>query len=329
MKTTWTNYQSCLAAEIKSFLEHKRALGRRFWTEESALRLLDRYLADQGVTHITGVTQELLELFLASRPRSQPRSYNHLLGVVCRLFDWLGRQAILCNSALHLRRRRVTAQRIPFLFDAPQARKLLEAADQLPDNPRAPLRGISYKTIFSLLYGLGLRVGEVSHLTWKDVDMVQHLLVIRKTKFAKDRLVPFGPRIEEQLQNYRRFREQRLGTTRPDDPVFSFIRKRPVHPCTISQTFHSLFSQLKLPVPPGVTPPRLHDLRHSFAVGTLLRWYRAGIDPAKRLIHLSTFLGHVDPASTAVYLTATAELLREAGNRFERYAAVAVEETSR
>ena len=68
-------------------------------------------------------------------------------------------------------------------------------------------------------------------------------------------------------------------------------------------------------------PPRLHDLRHSFAVGTLLRWYCQGSDPAARLLHLSTFLGHVDPASTAVYLTITAELLEAAGDRFGRYAA--------
>jgi integrase len=69
-----------------------------------------------------------------------------------------------------------------------------------------------------------------------------------------------------------------------------------------------------------VASPRLHDLRHSFAVGTLLRWYRDGADPAARLLHLSTFLGHVDPASTAVYLTITADLLRAASHRFERFA---------
>jgi site-specific recombinase XerD len=65
----------------------------------------------------------------------------------------------------------------------------------------------------------------------------------------------------------------------------------------------------------------VHDLRHSFAVGTLLRWYREGADPAARLLHLSTFLGHVDPSSTAVYLTITADLLQAAGERFERLAA--------
>jgi integrase len=84
--------------------------------------------------------------------------------------------------------------------------------------------------------------------------------------------------------------------------------------------------RLDLAVPAGTAPPRLHDLRHSFAVGTLLRWYRAGVDPAARLHHLATFLGHVDPASTAVYLTITADLLREANRRFEAFAGPALGE---
>jgi integrase len=82
-------------------------------------------------------------------------------------------------------------------------------------------------------------------------------------------------------------------------------------------------------VPAGVSPPRLHSLRHSFAVGCLLRWYREGIDPATRLHQLSTFMGHVDPSSTQVYLTITPALLEEANRRFERFAEPAWMETAR
>ena len=95
----------------------------------------------------------------------------------------------------------------------------------------------------------------------------------------------------------------------------------------MTQTFHRLVSaDAAFAPPPGVSAPTLHCLRHSFAVGTLLRWYRAGLDVSARLIYLSTFLGHVDPDSTAWYLTITAELLDEANLRFERYASPAVEE---
>jgi integrase len=235
-------------------------------------------------------------------------------------------QGTLERSPLRARPRRQTVQRIPFLFDPPTARRLLDLAEHLPDNPRAPLRGLTYRTIFALLYGLGLRVGEVSRLRRGDVDFDRNLLVIRLTKFSKSRLVPFGPRLAASLHHYLEVRGQELGVLPADAPVFSFVRGGCLNPSTISQTFHSLVPRLELQVPPGTSPPRAHDLRHSFAVGILLRWYRAGLDPGARLLHLSTFLGHADPCSTAVYLTITQDLLQEANRRFEQFARPVVEE---
>jgi len=183
---------------------------------------------------------------------------------------------------------------------------------------------MTYRAIFALLYGLGLRVGEVSRLVCGDVDLERDLLVIRATKFAKSRLVPFGPRIGAVLRDSLQARRQQVRSLTADTPAFSFIRNRAIHPNTISQTFHALVPQLSLRIPPGTSPPRLHDLRHSFAVGTLLRWYRAGIDPQTKLLQLSTFLGHVGPETTAVYLTITDELLREANRRFEQFVRPAI-----
>jgi integrase len=102
--------------------------------------------------------------------------------------------------------------------------------------------------------------------------------------------------------------------------LFSFDGRRSVHPGSASQAFHQLVTDLAFPVPDGVSPPVLHCLRHSFAVGCLLRWYRQGADPQQQLFRLSTFMGHVDPVSTAVYLTITPQLLAEAGRRFEAFA---------
>jgi integrase len=320
--------QSLLAAAIRQFLDHKRALARKFMVEEKALRLLDRYLVDHDVRTPEQITPDLLDAFLASRPRKTPRSYNHLLGTVARLFNWLVGQGLLERSPLRAKPRRQTAQRIPFLFDRTMARRLLELAGSLPDNPRAAMRGLTYRTIFALLYGLGLRVGEVARLRWGDVDEERQLLVIRLTKFSKSRLVPFGPRLGALLRQYMEARKQRLGSFPADAPLFSFVRGRGLNPCSISQVFHSLVPRLDLHVPPGTAPPRAHDLRHSFAVGTLLRWYRTGLDPAARLLRLSTFLGHVDPTSTAVYLTITQDLLQEANRRFEEFARPVLEETA-
>lgn len=321
-----TDFRSPLAGGMEKFLAHKRALGRRFDTEEKALRLFDRYLAGQAVTDLDAVTPELLDAFLASRPRASPRSYNHLVGVLDRLFSWLVVMGLLSHSPLCARPRRASRQRVPFLFDKAQARRLLEIAGELPDNSRALLRGPSYRMMFALLFGLGLRVGEVSRLCFNDVDLHRNLLVIRHTKFSKSRLVPFGPRMAASLRGYIHCKEGSPDQSQPDSPLFSFTKGRHIHPGTISQTFHAIFPRLGLGIPSGVAQPRCHDLRHSFAVGTLLRWYRDGSDPSSRLLHLSTFLGHVAPESTAVYLTVTEALLQEANCRFARFSAPAVRE---
>lgn len=216
--------------------------------------------------------------------------------------------------------RRVTGQRRPFIFDQMAATRLLNLALELPDNPRAVMRGATYHALFAILYGLGLRVGEACRLQRDDLDLARRLLVIRKSKFYKSRLVPFGPRMATLLGAYADGGVPPLANPSGASPLFSFTARRPIHPCTVSQTFHALVPRLGLAVPAGCSPPRLHDLRHSFAVGTLLHWYRSGVDPGAGLLHLATFMGHVDVNSTAVYLQITDALLREANRRFEAFA---------
>jgi len=321
MKRERRSLQSLAAGAIGDFLNHQRALGKRFDTEEGALGLFDRYLAEQKIQTLADLSSQVVESFMSSRPRKVAKSYNHLLGVLRRWFNWLVVQERLNQSPLHIKPRRLTGVRPPFLFDQTQARRLFTAAAQLPDNHRGRQRGLIYSMIFGLLYGLGLRVGEVTRLRFQDIDWDRCVLSILKTKFAKSRLVPFGPKMSIRLKDYIRRRELQMGRWEPTDPLFSFgpDKTHPISPGTISQTFRQLWPKLGLNVPSGVAAPRLHCLRHSFAVGTLLRWYRQGVDPQNRLLHLSVFMGHAHPSSTAVYLTITSDLLQQANQRFERF----------
>jgi len=320
VRSRWLGFRSPLADCIEQFLSAKRAAKRRFDHEEHELRVFDQFLVEQRIRKAGAITPDVLAAFLVSRPRS-PRSYNQLLGVVRRLFAWLVARGELRQSPVRTRPRRETDARIPFLLEPAEGRRLLEVARELRDNAAAPRRGPTYYTIFALLYGLGLRVGEVARLCADDVDLVRQLVVIRDTKFGKSRLVPFGPRMALLLEHYLTQRCPDAGQSKPDAPIFSFRRGRPIHPYTITQTFHALVPRLGLALRPGVSSPRVHDLRRSFAVRTLLTWYRQGTDPAARLLHLSTFLGHSSPVSTAVYLTITRELFDEASHRFEHFAA--------
>jgi site-specific recombinase XerC len=138
-----------LASAAKRFLEYRRALGRKYISEEHELALLVRFSEAEGICDLDELRTVALDTFLASRPRRRPRSFNHLLGVIRCFLDWAVTQELLSVSPLEVRRRRVTASRIPFIFDVVQARRLLVAAAS-PDNARARQRGPTYRVIFAL-----------------------------------------------------------------------------------------------------------------------------------------------------------------------------------
>lgn len=328
MNKKWTGFKSPFARPIEQFLEHKRALRKKFHTEERALQLFDRYLIECGASSVDQVNSTVLESFLSSRSRRRPRSYNHLVGVLRRLFAWMVTQELLEASPLTAPLRRAAAELKPHILKHSEVKQILLSASQLPDAPNASGRGNTYQTIFALQYGLGLRVGEISRLKLGDVDFERNILIIKETKFSKTRLVPMGPKLSQHLRDYlgRSIVESQLS-----DPVFSFCRKqqRPINPCTISQVFHQLLLEMGVQATAGERLPRLHDLRHSFAVNTLLSWYQNGEDPAHRLLNLSVFMGHVSLSSTAVYLNITSELLDEASDRFNRFAEKTLKEADK
>ncbi len=253
-----------LADSIQLYLAHKRSLGKELAKVEPMLLLLDGYLLTQGVAGLCQVTAAHLDAFVASRSRRSPRSYNGLIGAIRGLLDWMVVHDVLSESPLRCESRRVTPPPQPFLFNPDQARRLLEIAELLPSNPRAQMRGETYKMIFALLYGLGLRVGEVSRLCRKDIDLDNQLLIIRRTKFRKDRLVPFGPKMARAITGFLDREESRFGPIPPESPTFSFNKRRrtPIGTNTISWAFHKLLPALQLTVPSGVAPPHLHCLRH-------------------------------------------------------------------
>lgn len=247
---------------VGRFIEHKRAIGRKYHSEEAELRLLVRFTREHGADRLEDLTPALVDDFLASRPRARPRSLNHLRGVVSGLLQWAVTNELIQASPVQTRRQRAGSGQVPFLFDVAQARRLLDAAGALPDNPRALQRGPVYRTIFALCYGLGLRAGEACGLRLGDVDQARQLLIVRGGKFGKSRLVPHGPRIGDLVTQQAGRRCADGAGPDAQVPLFTFNGRTPINPCTASQVFHHLVPELGLTVPDGVSPPRLHSLRH-------------------------------------------------------------------
>lgn len=203
----------------------------------------------------------------------------------------------------------------PYVFTSDQIRKLLNAANDL--TPYHGLRPRTYVTIFGLLAATGLRVSEAVGLQRDAVDFTRGLIEVRSTKFNKTRLVPVSESTVSALQSYASRRDELLP--RPITPWF-FVAPRggPIYLRPLRVVFIELSRQIGLRGATDHFGPRLHDLRHSFAVQALLRWYRAGQDVEQKLPQLSTYLGHSHPSDTYWYLSAVPELLAEATFRLEK-----------
>jgi integrase len=202
----------------------------------------------------------------------------------------------------------------PYLYADEEIAALLATAGAL----RSSLRVATYRTLIGLLAVTGLRVGEAIRLDRGDLDLTHDLLVVRNSKFGKSREVPLHPSTMRAVRDYLRLRD-RLQPA-PSAPAL-FVS--PAGTRLLYSNVHATFRQLRRRA--GLQPrsascrPRIHDLRHTFAIRTVLDGYQDDGDVQPRLSLLATYLGHVHPDSTYWYLSAAPELLALAGQRLERH----------
>jgi integrase/recombinase XerD len=201
--------------------------------------------------------------------------------------------------------------RPPFIYSPGDIEALLAQARQLRPMPAA-----THETLIGLLAVTGLRVGEAIRLDRADIDWADAVLTIRESKFGKTRMVPVLGSTLSRLERYARTRDRLCPQTATAGFFVSTAGTRLIYACA-GQVFRRLRDRAGVGADAD-HPPRIHDLRHTFAVRALLRWYQAGDDVEARLPALSTYLGHRDPRSTYWYLSAAPELLALAASQLER-----------
>ena len=204
----------------------------------------------------------------------------------------------------------------PYLYSDAELRRLLGAAGEL----RPGFRAATYQTLIGLLATCGLRVSEAIALNTTDLDRDEQLLMIRETKFGKSRLVPLHSTTMARLAAYLTLRDQTHANPRCSALLVSGAGTR-LHHSNVSLTFARLAERVGIVRRSAACRPRLHDLRHSFAVATVLDWYSTGADVPAMMPRLATYLGHTDPKHTFWYLTAAPELMALAGQRLDAYLA--------
>lgn len=298
---------SALADHVADYLKLRRALGFKLEFPGQVLPQLVAYLDDAGASTLTAE----LAIAWAGLPQGVlPISLAHRLGAARGFARYLqtidpATEVPPCGVWPS-----VTRRRAPYLWSDNDIGRLLDAAGQI----RPLQRAATHETLFGLLAASGMRVGEAIGLGRDDVDLTDGLLNIGEAKCGRSRMVPLHPSTIDALRSYTERRDWLCPTPRSTAFFLSSVGTA-LDYGGVHRTYVQCTTAIGLRTPS--LRPRIHDLRHSFAVRTLIGWHRSGIDIGGRIAVLSTYLGHVNPAGTYWYLSAAPELMELVAARLD------------
>jgi integrase/recombinase XerD len=301
---------------VEAYLAARRALGVRLDREGRYLR---QFVRETGNLPLPAITPVAVTNFLRGCG-TQTATWRTKRSSLTGLYRYAIAHGLVAVSPLPEYPPKLSPPLTPYVYSTVELQRLLEATALL-NHPASRLQAMTYHTLLLLLYGSALRVSEAIALRVSDVDLAQHLIRVRDTKFYKTRLSPMGPRLSQRLAAYL---DRRRLLALPEGGNSAFLCSRTGHGFCYTQvitTFQRIRSAAGIVTPAGEPrPPRLHDLRHTAAVHRVVAWYQAGKDVQRLLPQLATYLGHADIRSTQRYLQMTPELLQMASRRFVQYA---------
>lgn len=304
---------SVLSPVIARFLTLKQALGRDYDGERRVLARLDAFLASTapGGADLTPATFNAWCQTLSHLRSGVRRSRMRVVRNLCLYRHRTEPNCFVPDPALFPPLHQPVR---PYLFTEAEVGRLLQATAALTPTAGSPLRPAVLRLGLVLLYTAGLRRGELLRLCLGDLDLVEHTLWVRTSKFHKSRLLPLSSDAFGELERYL---EVRRAASLPGDSAAPLLCHRqrggPGYGGTgLRGGLCHLLSVTGIRTPAGRLP-RIHDFRHSFAVRALLRWYQAGADVQAKLPLLATYMGHVSIASTEYYLPFVTDLAAAAG----------------
>jgi integrase/recombinase XerD len=312
-------FASVLGPLIRRYLELKRALGRRADDLQYALIQLDRFLASRKAQDLN---RETFAAWCSCFEHLAANTRRQRMRIVYHLCLFRRREAPGCFVPDPSQLPPLQPWPLPHIFSEEEITRLLLAADALKPNAPSPLHHPVARLAITLLYTTGLRRGELARLTLGDYDATEHVLLIRETKFHKSRLVPLSGDAVVEIDRYLKQRPNPGFPRGADAPLLLH------HHCGLAgytgaglgELVRKLIRTANIRTGAG-RAPRVHDLRFTFAVHALLRWYRAGVDVQARLPALSTYMGHSSLVSTQHYLVFFDAIAQAASERFDAHCA--------
>lgn len=302
-----------LSQVTQQYVDLKQGMGCRFHAESVILNAFCRALGD---VQLSEVKAERVMAYIAGNGHVT-RFWHRKLDALRGFYRFAVGRGYARSSPLPKSLPSPNYVFTPYIYSLDELRRLIGATDYCVTG-KMKLQSSTLRTLLLLLYGAGLRISEAIFLTPQDVDLANSLLTIRESKFYKTRFVPIGNRLTDALVAYAKERTYPLGT---DETFFVTRTGQPATRSLAERAFCRLRHHADIHRDDGARyQPRLHDLRHTFAVHRLVAWYREGADVQRLLPQLSTYLGHVHISATQRYLTMTPDLLCQASMRFEQYA---------
>jgi len=299
-----------LTTSLNEYIKLRRSLGYQLKETEQYLKRFIKFLKKRGTQYITAK----LSLEWAMLPQNVKRSHWSRRLSIVRLFAQYHtmedhRTEVPPSYLLSQQPNRA----IPYIYSEKEIRQILKACQSLLS---LGLRHHTYFTFFGLMVVTGCRISELISLNRDDLDIKNNWIIIRNSKCNKSRLLPLHQTTMRQLKKYSEIRDQ--FPVHDVNAFFLSDQGARITKWSARYAFIQISKQIGLRDPFDSNGPRIHDIRHSFAVRTLLNWYRKGINIDKKIILLSTYLGHKKPTDTYWYVTGTPELLAQATSRLEK-----------
>ena len=301
---------------LLNYIAHRKAMGEKFRTNEDMLKAFCKYMGDDIA--IECISPEKIEAYLHGKGSLTSTwfiRHNALAG----FYSYAISRGYVDSSPLPTILPKRPPAFVPYIYTREELRKLLEATLTYQKR-RSHVHPYMVNRMLLVLYGTGLRLSEALSLTMADIDLNRSTITVNETKFYKRRLVPFGSQLAEVIREYIVWRNGQRFPAEKDSPFFYRSDDTPLNMNLLEVSFMRIRKKAGIRRSDAKQQPRLHDLRHTFAVHRLMSWYRANADVQQLLPVLSVYMGHTHLAATSVYLTMTNDLLQEAGKRFEKYA---------
>lgn len=304
----------------EDFIKYKKSTGFKYENEPKCLSRFCRFSEEQNISAVE-ITRSFAESWIAPREGEALQSRSHRITCIRQFaiyLDSLGYDAYIVPEQKGLNHRSF----VPYIFTHDQICSVIKAVDETEPREVAKNMHLALPVIFRILYGCGLRVSEVVGLRYKDVDLNDGILIVREAKTDRDRLIPLSNSVHEGCISY----ADKMWCEKDSDYFFLAPDRTMISPMTIYQRYRRYLEVAGISHGGKGQGPRLHDIRHTFAVHVLQKWISEEADLTAMLPVLSTYMGHKTVRSTAQYLRLTAEVYPDLMKKVESSCAYVIPE---